>query len=116
MIHGSADERRLMIFVAVLALVVLVRGVLPVVQGLMLDNEDTPPDQDVDTECAPGFLVWWIASELLLESGPLCYLLSVNNRFLRDKQKEVSDRPQSLVDYTLLAGDHKRSAPTARYG
>jgi hypothetical protein len=90
-----------MLFVTVLALVVLVRDVLPTVQGVLRDENGGVEN------CGIVFLVWWIAWEIVVESLPLSYLLASNNRFLRDQHQALADKQRSLVESPLVSSDNR---------
>jgi hypothetical protein len=81
-----------------LAVLVLLRGILPFVQGIMLLTTEIPQRH----ECSIGFLIWWILSELLLEGVPLWYLTRVNNGFLLETHREESDRRKTRLEDSFL--------------
>jgi hypothetical protein len=83
-----------------LAVLVLLRGILPFTQGIMLLTTDVPQKH----ECKVGFLVWWVLSELLIEGVPLWYLIRVNNGFLLETHMEESDRRKSRLEDSFLSG------------
>jgi hypothetical protein len=83
-----------------LAVLVLLRGILPFTQGIMLMTAEVSQK----AECSLGFLVWWVLSELLLEGVPLWYLTRVNTGFLLETHLEESDRRKSRLEDSFLSG------------
>jgi hypothetical protein len=83
-----------------LAGLVLLRGILPFVQGIMLMTDDASQEH----ECSIGFLIWWALSELLIEGGPLWYLVRVNNGFLVETHREEADRRRTRFEDSFLSG------------
>jgi hypothetical protein len=72
----------------VVALLLLVRGVLPFTQGILILTEDDAQEK----ECKIGFMVWWILSELLIEGFPLWYIVRKSSNWLVDVQMGVTER------------------------
>jgi hypothetical protein len=97
---SMAIEKQLIKSTLALAALVLLRGVLPFVQGIMLMTDEHAQKQ----ECRIGFLIWWGLSELLIEGGPLWYLVRVNNGFLVERHQEESDRRRSRIEDSFLSG------------
>jgi hypothetical protein len=83
-----------------LAVLVLLRGILPFVQGILLMVDDNPQQ----LECRIGFLVWWGLSELVIEGAPLWYLIRVNNGFLVETHREESERRRSRIEDSFFSG------------
>jgi hypothetical protein len=72
----------------VAAVLLLLRGVLPLTQGMLILDRENPQE----TECNAGFMIWWILSELLLEGLPVWYVVKNYSKFGGDSQAEGTDR------------------------
>jgi hypothetical protein len=85
-----------------IAVLVLLRGILPFVQGIMLITHGAAQSR----ECSIGFLVWWALSELLLEGVPLWYLTRTNNGFLLETHLEETQRntSRSSIEDAFISG------------
>lgn len=73
----SVDEKRLMISTGVLAVLLLLRGVVALIQGLSVIGKES--------ECSGGFFVCFLITELLFEALPLGVLLYVSNDALEQQ-------------------------------
>ena len=75
----SIDEKRLMVSTGVLSVLLLLRGVIALVQGISLIRKAG--------ECSGGFFVCFLITEILFEALPLAVLLHVSNDVLDQQSK-----------------------------
>lgn len=75
----SVDEKRLMISTGILAVFLLLRGVVALIQGLSVIRKAS--------ECSGGFFVCFFITELLFEALPLGALLYVSNDALNQQAR-----------------------------
>jgi hypothetical protein len=71
----------------VLAILLLLRGILPFTQGVLILTQN----HSQQSECSPGFLIWWAISELGIEALPMWYLIRANNAFCLELHFEEND-------------------------
>lgn len=75
----SVDEKRLMVSTGILAVLLLLRGVIALIQGLSFLRKKG--------ECSGGFFVCFLLTELCFEALPIGVLIHVSNDVLNEQGK-----------------------------
>jgi glucan phosphoethanolaminetransferase (alkaline phosphatase superfamily) len=79
----------------VLALLLLLRGILPFTQGILILTQNNSQK----SECGAGFLTWWALSELCIEAFPMWYLIRASNAFSLELHLDDSDRRMMFLSF-----------------
>jgi hypothetical protein len=91
----AIDERKLVRFTVMLAIALLLRGVVSLIQGLLYQNGDS--------DCDLEFWAMCVVQEVLLEGGPFFVLIWTNTKYLVERHRYGEKASALMVNSSIDA-------------